>query len=87
MCGIAGFHIRESQSLDSIKENINNMLISLKHRGPDSTGYALYANNERGRHHMTKLPTHLHRQGYSDKRNDGKVYRKFPPLTQKKTAD
>ena len=33
---------------------------------------------------MTKLPTHLHRQGYSDKRNDGKVYRKFFPLTQKK---
>ncbi len=33
---------------------------------------------------MTKLPTHLHRQGYSDKRDDGKIYRKDTPLTEQK---
>jgi len=31
-----------------------------------------------------KLPTHLHRQGYSDKRDDGKIYRKGTPLTEQK---
>ena len=46
MCGIAGFHIRESQSLDSIKENINNMLISLKHRSPDNSGYWIDNNQQ-----------------------------------------
>ena len=44
MCGIAGL-IHRGKSTNVGKE-MQNMLQSLKHRGPDSTGYALYGDNE-----------------------------------------
>ena len=44
MCGIAGL-IHRGKSSDVGKE-LQSMLQALKHRGPDSTGYALYADNE-----------------------------------------
>ena len=44
MCGIAGL-IHRGKSTNVGKE-MRNMLQSLKHRGPDSTGYALYGDNE-----------------------------------------
>ena len=40
MCGIAGL-IHRGKSSDVGKE-LQDMLQALKHRGPDSTGYALY---------------------------------------------
>jgi methylamine---glutamate N-methyltransferase subunit A len=43
MCGIAGL-IHRGRSSD-IGEEMTKMLQSLKHRGPDSTGYALYGKN------------------------------------------
>lgn len=42
MCGIAGLIHRGRSS--NIGEEMTKMLQSLKHRGPDSTGYALYGN-------------------------------------------
>ena len=44
MCGIAGL-IHRGKSSDVGKE-LQHMLQALKHRGPDSTGYALYADND-----------------------------------------
>ena len=44
MCGIAGLIHRGKSS--KVGEELQNMLQALKHRGPDSTGYALYANND-----------------------------------------
>jgi len=44
MCGIAGL-IHRGKSSDVGRE-LQDMLQALKHRGPDSTGYALYAENE-----------------------------------------
>ena len=44
MCGIAGL-IHKGKSTNVGKE-MRDMLQSLKHRGPDSTGYALYGDNE-----------------------------------------
>ena len=44
MCGIAGLIHRGKTS--NVGEELQNMLQALKHRGPDSTGYALYANND-----------------------------------------
>ena len=41
MCGIAGLIHRGKSS--NVGEELQNMLQALKHRGPDSTGYALYA--------------------------------------------
>jgi glutamate synthase domain-containing protein 1 len=40
MCGIAGLIYRDGQN--SIGRDMTRMLQSMKHRGPDSTGYALY---------------------------------------------
>ena len=44
MCGIAGLIHRGKSS--NVGEELQSMLQALKHRGPDSTGYALYANND-----------------------------------------
>src|SRR5215211_5558274 len=40
MCGIAGLIYRNGST--SIGDDMARMLQSMKHRGPDSTGYALY---------------------------------------------
>ena len=42
MCGIAGLIHRDK--ISNIGEELTAMLQSLKHRGPDSTGFALYGN-------------------------------------------
>ena len=44
MCGIAGL-IHRGKSSD-VGSELQSMLQALKHRGPDSTGYALYAEND-----------------------------------------
>ncbi len=40
MCGIAGIIYRDGPH--AVGEDMKQMLQSMKHRGPDSTGYALY---------------------------------------------
>ena len=40
MCGIAGLIHRGKSS--NVGEELQHMLQALKHRGPDSTGFALY---------------------------------------------
>ena len=44
MCGIAGLIHRGKSS--NVGSELQHMLQALKHRGPDSTGYALYADND-----------------------------------------
>jgi len=44
MCGIAGLIHRGKSS--NVGSELQLMLQALKHRGPDSTGYALYAQND-----------------------------------------
>ena len=46
MCGIAGIIYRDGTH--EIGRDMTRMLQSMKHRGPDSTGYALY----RPHHHQ-----------------------------------
>ena len=41
MCGIAGIIYKDGEH--NIGQDMTRMLQSMKHRGPDSTGYALYA--------------------------------------------
>ncbi|MBA3567301.1 MAG: glutamine amidotransferase, partial [Actinobacteria bacterium] len=41
MCGIAGIIYRDGEP-HPIGDEMTRMLQSMKHRGPDSTGYALY---------------------------------------------
>ena len=46
MCGIAGL-IHRGKTVD-IGSEMQGMLQALKHRGPDSTGYALYGEGSKG---------------------------------------
>jgi hypothetical protein len=46
MCGIAGIIYRDGER--DIGRDMTRMLQSMKHRGPDSTGYALYGPNGEG---------------------------------------
>ncbi len=50
MCGIAGL-IHRGKSSD-VGSELTAMLQSLKHRGPDSTGFALYGEPRKGEHVM-----------------------------------
>ena len=50
MCGIAGL-IHRGKSSD-VGSEMTSMLQSLKHRGPDSTGFALYGNPSDGQYVM-----------------------------------
>jgi hypothetical protein len=47
MCGIAGIIYRDGLQ-HPIGDEMTRMLQSMKHRGPDSTGYALYGSPENG---------------------------------------
>ncbi|MBV9415557.1 MAG: hypothetical protein JO363_11320, partial [Solirubrobacterales bacterium] len=42
MCGIAGIIYRNGNGAHRLGADMTRMLQSMKHRGPDSTGYALY---------------------------------------------
>jgi methylamine---glutamate N-methyltransferase subunit A len=42
MCGIAGIIYKNGDGAHRIGRDMTSMLQSMKHRGPDSTGYALY---------------------------------------------
>ena len=46
MCGIAGIIHRGKSS--NVGQEMTSMLRSLKHRGPDSTGFAVYGANTPG---------------------------------------
>ena len=48
MCGIAGIIHRGGNSA-SVGSELTSMLQALRHRGPDSTGFALYGAQEPGR--------------------------------------
>ncbi len=47
MCGIAGVIYRNDGGAHAVGRDITRMLQSMKHRGPDSTGYALYGPTQR----------------------------------------
>src|SRR5919199_3795646 len=42
MCGIAGIIYRDGGGERKVGRDMTAMLQAMKHRGPDSTGYALY---------------------------------------------
>jgi glutamate synthase domain-containing protein 1 len=42
MCGIAGIIYRNGEDRHEVGRDMTRMLQAMKHRGPDSTGYALY---------------------------------------------
>ena len=53
MCGIAGLIHRGKST--NVGGEMQNMLQSLKHRGPDSTGYALYGDKKSNNYILRSL--------------------------------
>jgi glutamate synthase domain-containing protein 1 len=48
MCGIAGIIYANGNGTENVGRDMTRMLQSMKHRGPDSTGYALFGPHEQG---------------------------------------
>jgi len=48
MCGIAGIIYRDGDGQHQVGRDMTRMLQAMKHRGPDSTGYALYRPSAEG---------------------------------------
>src|SRR6266851_2078428 len=63
MCGIAGIIYRDGAP-HPIGDEMTRMLQSMKHRGPDSTGYALYGTPANGeivmRYKLAEVERRLH---------------------------
>ena len=78
MCGIAGLIHRGRSS--NVGEELQSMLQALKHRGPDSTGYALYADND-GQNFIMRFKVGENvAEGSSSAKEDESVYEKRKKL-------
>ena len=73
MCGIAGI-IHKGKSTN-VGGEIKKMLQSLKHRGPDSTGYALYGNGESNNYILRFKVGENVKEGSSAVMEDESIYR------------
>ncbi len=72
MCGIAGLIHRGKST--NIGREMQNMLQSLKHRGPDSTGYALYGDGNTDNYILRFKVGENVKEGSSAKIEDPSVY-------------
>ena len=72
MCGIAGL-IHKGKTVNIGKE-LQDMLQALKHRGPDSTGYALYGEGSKGDYIMRFKVGENVKEGSSAINEDKSVY-------------
>jgi len=85
MCGIAGLIHRGKSS--NVGEELRLMLQALKHRGPDSTGYALYAEND-GQNFIMRFKVGENvGEGSTSVNEDESVYNERKKLVDKKLSD
>ena len=85
MCGIAGLIHRGKSS--NVGEELQSMLQALKHRGPDSTGYALYANND-GQNFIMRFKVGENvGEGSTSVNEDESVYDERKKLVNQKLSD
>ena len=74
MCGIAGLIHRGKST--NVGGEMQSMLQSLKHRGPDSTGYALYSDNISDQYILRFKVGENVKEGSSAQKEDPAVYEK-----------
>ncbi len=74
MCGIAGLIHRDKST--NVGGEMQNMLQSLKHRGPDSTGYALYGDGNSNNYILRFKVGENVKEGSSAQNEDASVYKK-----------
>ena len=85
MCGIAGLIHRGKSS--NVGKELQSMLQALKHRGPDSTGYALYAEND-GQNFIMRFKVGENvGEGSTSVNEDESVYDARKKLVDKKLSD
>ena len=85
MCGIAGLIHRGKSS--NVGEELQSMLQALKHRGPDSTGYALYADND-GQNFIMRFKVGENvAEGSTSANEDASVYDERKKLVDKNLSD
>ena len=85
MCGIAGLIHRGKSS--NIGTELQQMLQALKHRGPDSTGYALYAEND-GQNFIMRFKVGENvGEGSSSVNEDASVYDQRKKLVDRMLSD
>ena len=85
MCGIAGLIHRGKSS--EVGKELQSMLQALKHRGPDSTGYALYAEND-GQNFILRFKVGENvGEGSTSVNEDESVYDARKKLVDKKLSD
>ena len=85
MCGIAGLIHRGKSS--NVGGELQSMLQALKHRGPDSTGYALYADND-GQNFIMRFKVGENvGEGSTSVNEDATVYDQRKKLVDKKLSD
>ena len=85
MCGIAGLIHRGKSS--SVGQELQSMLQALKHRGPDSTGYALYANND-GQNFILRFKVGENvGEGSTSVNEDESVYNERKKIVDKKLSE
>ena len=85
MCGIAGLIHRGKSS--NVGEELQSMLQALKHRGPDSTGYALYANND-GQNFILRFKVGENvGEGSTSVNEDESVYNERKKIVDKKLSE
>ena len=85
MCGIAGLIHRGKTS--NVGKELQDMLQALKHRGPDSTGYALYANNDGQNFIMRFKVGEIVGEGSTSVNEDESVYDERKKLVNQKLSD
>jgi len=78
MCGIAGL-IHKGKKVN-IGEELRDMLQALKHRGPDSTGYALYGEGSSGDYIMRFKVGENVAEGSSAVNEDESIYKERKKL-------
>ena len=85
MCGIAGLIHRGKTS--NVGQELQYMLQALKHRGPDSTGYALYAEND-GQNFIMRFKVGENvGEGSTSVNEDESVYDERKKLVDQKLSD
>ena len=85
MCGIAGLIHRGKSS--NVGTELQQMLQALKHRGPDSTGYALYAEND-GQNFIMRFKVGENvGEGSSSVNEDASVYDQRKKLVDRMLSD
>ena len=85
MCGIAGL-IHKDKSVN-IGTELQSMLQALKHRGPDSTGYALYGDTDGQNFIMRFIVGENVGEGSSSVNEETSVYDERKKLVDKRLAD